>query len=472
MDQEQSTSSAECKPIDCKSEVNVCESDFVCRVAENLYLDEETADIYILCEKDGQRVPAHKIFLKVSEVFHKEIFGVKICDDGETEIIPDMKKFNGEIKLQNTKKEVETFLQFFYKKNVELDIDNIVEIIILLNKHGMIECLETCGNFWAKCLSIDEVCNAYQWATKLKIKGLTQFLDRKVSANPVDVFNSAGFLTCPNYVVDHILSLELLGCRESAVLGACLAWARNACKRDSLDAGQTENLRKYLIFSEVKDGNIVEVNLLHKIRYSSLKIDEFFEQFGKNDDLFSSFEHRDIMRLIAGRSDLITDHFNIERTTLDNFEWSENKKIWCDSFKKLYSGLRSIESISATFSSNRLVLLGGLVLPNFFTKTEYEEDQTKKAKLYISETSIGLPYERSVLIDKKITLQRNNDTFINIHESPILIKPNFTYYICIPIEDGAYFLNFESKKQIRHNNQTIIELRQPLIIKSFCFNLF
>lgn len=451
---------------DTSSNKNVCESDFVLQVAADQYLNKDTVDVHILCEKDGVRIPAHKTFLCASKVFHKEFYGKNT----------GVKAFSGEISLPHSSKTIQDFLQFFYKNKFELDLENITDVMSLVHTYGMTECLEVCGNFWSKHLTIDDVCDAYQWAIPFKINGLTKFLNEMVSINSEQVFDTVGFLTCPNYVLEHILSLDYLMCRESVVFGACLAWARNACERDSLDSNQIENLRKYLIISERKDGSTVERNLLYKIHYKSMTINEFLNQIGKYAELFTSTDWADIMRLIAGSSDVIGSHFKTEPRSSNIFIWNDDKNVQIISYSHQASARLNMSANTIIISTNRPVLLGGIYCSMFSSSNRCYENN---ASVTITEEKINNPNNISEVIFSKsmLSLSSTSDTFLDFRQTPIVIRSHHDYRIQMTIPNAPSFYLCVLNSEIKLNDDTFIRLstangeNRQTIIKRFCFNL-
>lgn len=53
-------------------------------------------------------------------------------------------------------------------------------------------------------------------------------------------------MECDRDVLTSILKLDSLNCNETELFGACIAWAKAACKRKGVDDSKVDNLRNEL----------------------------------------------------------------------------------------------------------------------------------------------------------------------------------------------------------------------------------
>lgn len=428
--------------------VTSSKSGFASKIFRRQYLDEKTADVYFICGRKRERVPAHKSVLsKASDAFDRMFYGPM------SEV--------SDVKLPETNPEAfKDFLQFCYLDEVDLSLEHIVEIMDLTNKYCMPECLAVCGNFWAKHLTFDDICWAYHWAIFYEEKEFIQFCERKISAYPQLVFESSGFKTCEHIVLDHILELDSLLCDETVVLEACLDWARHACMLHDLNPRDMNNLRVYL-----KDS-------LYKIRYGSMTATEFREHMDTYDGFFTDVkEYEDVIRLLSGSKNLKTGRFNPNPRSTNIFQWDENRVYKC----KLLNN-----NNSSMFSSNKPMLLGGFYCAPISEATNWRNTQVN---MTITEEPKAIGTEKTtpkIILSKQIKLDAKEETYVEFTETghPIIIRPEFKYRINFkPISSGELpFYNIYRSREIKLDDETIMQFPQEgndedrAIIKRFKFN--
>lgn len=434
--------------VSCETEAVSSKSGFALKIFRKQYLDEKTADIYFVCGRERERVPAHKCILsKASDAFDKMFYGPM------AEV--------GEVLLPETSPEAfKDFLQFCYLDEVNLNLEHIVEIMDLTNKYCMPECLVVCGSFWARHLTFDDICWAYHWAIFFGEKEFKEFCERKISAYPQLVFESSSFLRCDHIVLDHILRLDSLLCDESMVLGACLDWARHACERDGLDSKYIQNLRQYL------------KNSLYKIRFGSMTVKEFREHMDANDGLFTDVkEYEDIIRLLSGSTDLKTGKFNPNPRSSYVFKWNEDRVLKC----------KPTNSASSVFTCNRPMLLGGFHCAPVSEATSWH---TTQVDMTVTEEPKVKSVEKStpkVIFTKKVKLDANDETYVeftDVDEAPIIIKPEFKYRINFKPSSASNLdtLVYYHCREIKLDDETVVQFPQEVegddrsIIKRFKFN--
>lgn len=424
-------------------------SGFALKISRKQYLDEKTADVYFVCGRQRERVPAHKSVLsKASDAFDRMFYG------------PMMEE--GDVLLPETSPDAfRDFLKFCYLDEVNLNLEHIVEIMDLTNKYCMPECLAVCGSFWAKNLSLDDICWAYHWAIFYQESEFKEFCERKISAYPQLVFESSSFLRSDHTVLDHILQLDSLLCDETIVFGACLEWARSACERADLNSNDINNLRIYL-----KDS-------LYKIRYGSMSAQEFRDHMDKYDGIFTDVkEYEDVIRMLSGSTELKTGQFNPNPRTTNIFQWDDSRVYKC----KLNN------NNSSMFSSNKPMLLGGFNCAPISAATNWRSTQvdmaiTEEPKAKNAETTVP-----KVIFTKKVKLDAKDETYVDLAETgeSIIIKPEFKYRINFkptnPSISGDFYA-FYHCREVKLDDETTIQFphytddgEDRAIIKRFKFN--
>lgn len=427
-------------------------SGFAAKVFRKQYLDEKTADVYFICGRQRERVAAHKCVLsKASDAFDSMFYG-PMAEEGD-------------IMLPDTSPEAfKDFLQFCYLDVVNLNLEHIIEVMDLTNKYCMPECLVVCGSFWAKHLTFEDICCAYHWAIFYNETEFKEFCERKISAYPQLVFESSSFLRCEHIVLDHILELDSLLCDESLVLGACLQWARNACKMDGMDEYDMNNLRFHL-----KDS-------LYKIRYASMTPKEFREHMDQNDGLFADVkEYEDIIRLLSGSSDLKTGKFNPNARSSNIFQWSDERAIKCT-----LKNNSSVYNNSSVFSSNKPMLLGGFYCAPLSEATNWRNTQLEMTISEETNTKNSHKIPPRLILKKTVKLDPKEETYVDFTDNGdgcIIIKPDFKYQINFkPITSHFSIFDLYQCREIPLDREAIIQFPQQgdgedrAIIRHFKFN--
>ncbi|XP_055317516.1 BTB/POZ domain-containing protein 2-like [Sitodiplosis mosellana] len=232
-------------------------------IGDKLYLSEDRADFHFMFESsDGQyeRVAAHKLLLATaSDVFEKmfngswlEMHEVKIVDA----LISSFKEF----------------LQFFYLGRVKLTMDNVAKVMYLANKYNVTECLALCTKFLRRTITDDNVCWAYSLAILHEQNDLKRLCELMIALDTKTVFSTTSFLDCDKKTLGHILKLDSFSCSEADVFEACMAWLKNASKKD--------NLTKEIVKTHLGEW-------FYEIRYLSMSIESFTKLDPLNGGLFS-----------------------------------------------------------------------------------------------------------------------------------------------------------------------------------------
>lgn len=265
------------------------ENSFSSKGIELLYFNDEMADIHFVFESSGDRIPAHKFILSVSSpVFKTIFFGVKLVGN-------EMKIDDDGVNVDAFK----MFLGFFYLKKVKLSMEHIENVMLLCHKYKIDDCIEICSTFLMENLSIDKMCLCYRLATHYKQNNLKDHCLREISMNAEAVFKTKEFLECNWALLNEIVKLDTLLCRESVLLEACISWARNTCQRNNLDADDKRNIRNQL------------KGIIYEIRYTQITFQELAKCLHTNP--YNEDEYKNIICLI-GRQKVISNKFkNVPR---------------------------------------------------------------------------------------------------------------------------------------------------------------
>lgn len=260
------------------------------RGCEKLYLNDRTSDVYFQFHSDDdvEKVPAHKCILSaVSPVFDAMFYGPNQQNDA----IDIVNASAGAFK---------EFLQFFYRSQVKLTIENVSEVMNLCKEYLLDDwqAVSMLGaNLCTSLLPIDDMCWAYEFAIVLEMDELHEFCEKKIGEHAVEVLRSSSFLNCQRNLLKHILQLNSLRCQESEVFDGCMEWAKVQCKQNNGNPSNAMELRSQ--FGE----------LFYEIRFGEMTHPEFQERYQLHEGLFSLGEFRDITMMIVNK-DYRPAHFN------------------------------------------------------------------------------------------------------------------------------------------------------------------
>lgn len=251
---------------------------------EQLYLSRnEVGDITFIVETE--RIRAHRwVMASVSPKYKAQFYGLR----------PD----EGEIHVPNVlAAEFNVFLQLFYKDTINLTLDNIEAVIDLAKQSLVDEFVETCVRFIKEKIIRTNVCEAYRLAILYDLKALRIHCEEKIAAITKIVFVSDGFLQCNQDMLLNILKLDYFNCNEADVFNACIAWAREVCKRHHVNENDTKNLREAL------------GNAIYQIRFASMKVEQFVVLHNSLDGFFTHDESMEIIYIIGRLKDFKSQLF-------------------------------------------------------------------------------------------------------------------------------------------------------------------
>lgn len=255
------------------------------KLLELMYDDrDKNGDVTFLVE--GQRIRAHRIILATLSPEYKAQFDKLNLNQDEI-CVPNASAAAFSV-----------FLQFFYKKAIDLNMDNIGMVLGLAKQSKVTTFVETCVKFLKEQIEANKLCIPYRLANLYDIEPLRTEYERHISNNTTAVFESDDFLPCDrDMLLDIMKPFSSLGCTEEDVFTACITWAREHCKRKNLDNGP-ENLRAAL-------GDAV-----YHIRFSSLGMKEFVALYKPIEGFFTADELTEIMNMIGKLKDFEPRIFN------------------------------------------------------------------------------------------------------------------------------------------------------------------
>lgn len=314
------------------------ENKFASKTIATLYLNAELADVNFVfkIDEETEKVPAQKYILAASSpVFHAMFFGsikekdvVKIADS-----YPDAFK---------------EFLQFCYLDEVTMTMENIKEVVRLTDKYDMTDCLKNYAASIIEKLTIDNMCYGYQLAIIAEHDDLKSFCEKNICAFPDDVFKSTTFLHCDRNVLQHILELDGLLCKESEVFNACLEWAKFNCQEKGIDESKPEHLKAQL------------GDCFYQIRFGAMSFDEFVEHTAPYYEMFTHFDLANVLYNTTAK--FTPNKFNREPRLGLQLKWDKGQALGCEYSSGIgtsaYYTIHNPESL--WFSTSTSAILGEL----------------------------------------------------------------------------------------------------------------
>lgn len=258
----------------------ISENKFVGNNLGKLYLNTSTADVFFEFRSRSnciERVPAHRSLLAAGSPRFQFLLYGRFKD---TKIIQV-----GDANAESFK----VFLQFFYLNEVKLTPDNYSDIAVICERFQVNDCFKKCLE--VKKLALDDICLNYRFAVEMNNYNDKREYEKELLKNPGEILKSKSFLDCNKFTFGKILELFLSRsvCDALQIVEASINWASAECKRKKLDETEAKNLRIQL------------GDLLKKIPFGELSIEQFSTYAKKHKKLFTASDFRRIIRKISKR---------------------------------------------------------------------------------------------------------------------------------------------------------------------------
>lgn len=303
-------------------------ADRLSKIGKELYLKPDKADVHFVFESD-ERIPAHKIILSsASKVFNAMFYG-KLKEEGDVEIV------------DASAEAFKEFLRFFYTNHVKLTIENISEVMYLVQKYDVMDCLSLCANFLLNKVTTENVCSILHSAIMCEQKGLVDLCESEISFHFHEVLKSSAFVKCTRQVLNRFLNMDQFSRNETEVFEACMSWVRTLSGVDKLT--------RDIVLTHLGD-------LFYNIRFGSMSHDEFVKLLQTYGELFSMPECIKILQLIS-RLEMQPKLFKCSHRLI---AWDEDQKIQCirDTGDDLVIGASvNISEVTKHFQRTRIYCL-------------------------------------------------------------------------------------------------------------------
>lgn len=134
------------------------------------------------------------------------------------------------------------FLQFFYRPNVELTLENVSDVLVLCENYHVQHGSLICERFLRKSLTNDNLFTLFDYTIRYNFIDLKTECEIILTANTAALLKSVNFRdNCSKSVLHHLLSMDLLLCTERQLFLACMDWLKCVSQtgditRDTIDS--------------------------------------------------------------------------------------------------------------------------------------------------------------------------------------------------------------------------------------------
>lgn len=400
---------------------------------EKLYLDAETADVHFTFDlEDGtvKRIAAHKnILASASDVFRAMFYGASKMEQDDIHVngVPDAAFIE--------------FLQFFYRTQIKLTIENIDGVMQLGHKYNIANSIKVGIQFLKDVLTVDNIFIGLNLGIRYNLPELLVFCSKFITLNTAAIFNTTGFLECDKSALEFILKMDLYSCSEVDAFRAIMAWVQ--CKSKQLA------LTKAMIKKHLGD-------LYYEIRFASMTMQELctlqaeYESVLRNE--FSTIANMIVLPAFQA------DNFNNEPR---NAKWNTNMNAVVVADFKVKNSKESIQHFwnthTLTFSTKDIpLLLGSFVCGKIRVKVAFAGVRELSVALPVNVNISEILNSNSAIVKQMLTMKASlqaTDVTEVVLPHPILIRPGFQYKICIgPFPDEHVYYSNELKTKARVSN--------------------
>lgn len=395
---------------------------------ENLYLSTDQADVWFTI--DDERIPGHKLILSVASPWFKAMFSGSLPEQGDVNLSETA-----------TVAEFKEFLQFFYRIDVQLTMENIEGVLNLAKQSMVDEFFRKCEQFLMDHQTIGTMCRGYQLAILFDARRLEHFCERAICVNATEIMKSQSFLSASYEIVHRILEMPALLCSEVSMFEALIHWARTNCQNQNIP-DDADNLRRQL------------QDLLYQIRIESLSDQEFGEILHAHPNLFTREEIQEMIFIrthVKGfKPKLFTARPRLYQRDLDHCDL-----LTCNRFIGYEKGVEvndlKIKRIESTiFSSNRPVLLRGFLYGSRFGDIEVECIEKFN-------DTLALPWlQHTRKITYKLEPCEGPELTAKFH-LPIVIEPNRKYELRLKLPEPSGYKRSLLQQNVEIQEGTMIQ---------------
>lgn len=365
-----------------------------------LWNNEILSDFIFKVGEPQLNIPAHKLILSMTSHFFYNIFYLLETNTNELvipEVTPDVFK---------------EFLKYFYKDEVLLTMENVVDIL-KLSKKLIVPLLEAkCIIFLQENLTEKRVYEILEVAVDCDFNGLRDFCLEMIADNAPEIFEQEQFKDLKSSLIKVILSSEYFFCTEHDMFKATLEWGISNCKKNNL---------------EVNNSSIRETlgDLIYFIRFPAMATQELVKCISEFN--FLTNEEIGIIFQTIELKDKSTEKFmKSKREGLSKLENSE--VIACNRFTEIKEDFSMGGIVNVLFSVEQKIFCLGL---SFYGRTGAGcTEYGKQEEVAINVVNHG---SGQLLLEQKstITYDGSNRLYEILFKKPLPFKANADYKISL-----------------------------------------
>lgn len=307
----------------------------------------------------------------------------------------------------------------------------------------------------------DNICVIYELANQSKHKELEKRCIEHIERNIKTIFASENFLKYDQKMLQKILQMGSLACREVEVLEALVKWIKTKI--------EPAELTQQIIQEKFSD-------LWHEIRFGSITLAEFVRFSTNYYVLFTLAEHTEIFQMIYSEQ-FQPKIFKANQRNgfgpIDSIEWTKNDVAKCYrliNWSKIPYFIKNHETTS--FTVNRPVALRSFScchIYRFGKCFEYLE-VFLEGTITIFEISDPKFSNRKVVLFKEEHMFKNqNETSLTLIDKPVVIRPERQYEIQIDLElpsTGNLCTKVKFEREVHVHPDIIVKFHNDTIIEN------
>lgn len=203
---------------------------------QNLYKNEELADILFIVGREEKKTFAHKIILKTRcRSFHSNSIEDFFKMNGCPVIYSDIITIKLPMYAPDTFSDV---IIYIYTANITFHDSKIIEVLTIAHDFGMDDLKNLCKEHILSTMTVLNACNFLEDVINLH-EGILdrQFINKiivYIGKNAAECVQTKSFLNLSQKSVIKLISSDMFGLKEEDVFRSCLTWAKHK-------AGVTQN---------------------------------------------------------------------------------------------------------------------------------------------------------------------------------------------------------------------------------------
>lgn len=219
------------------------------------------------------------------------------------------------------------FTKFCYLHEMNLSIFEVEAVRLIAKSWGVTECVTETDSFLERHLNpTSNIFWTHRLALIHKWIRVEQVCEFKIIQNTSEVFACDTFRECTRLMLLQILYLDSLNCTEIEVINACISWTKF----------------QYEAEVEPKKLRAAMNDLIHRIRFRSMTVEEFYCLNKEYEGFFTPLECIEITAIILGQEGDLGSKFSKKTRTRPNVTAGVSRVEDSARFRKLQTALKRL----------------------------------------------------------------------------------------------------------------------------------